>query len=163
MKQQDFTTSFEVAQSPMQVFDAINNVRGWWSEEVYGTTDKLGAEYFYHFKTVHQCKMKIEELIPGEQVTWRVLDNYFDFIKDQKEWKGTKISFQISRNGSKTRLVFTHFGLSPADECYHICHDAWTQYIQQSLKGLIETGKGAPNGKEGGFNEWLIAKHGLNG
>src|SRR5690606_18703433 len=40
--------------------------------------------------------------------------------------------------------TFTHRGLVPAYECYKICHDAWTHYIQGSLKELITTGKGKP-------------------
>jgi len=45
MNDQGFTTSFSVAQTPEDVFKAINNVRGWWSGEIDGDTGKLGAEF----------------------------------------------------------------------------------------------------------------------
>ena len=35
----DFTTSFVVDQSPVKVFEAINNVRGWWGEDLEGSND----------------------------------------------------------------------------------------------------------------------------
>jgi NAD(P)-dependent dehydrogenase (short-subunit alcohol dehydrogenase family) len=34
--------------------DAITNVRGWWSEEIEGATDKLSAEFIYHYEDVHR-------------------------------------------------------------------------------------------------------------
>ncbi len=145
MKNQDFTTTLLVNQTPEQVFNAVNNVRGWWSEEVTGTTDKLNAEFDYHYKDVHRCKMKIVTLVPNQKVVWLVEDNYFNFTKNQSEWKGTKISFEISSKGDQTELIFTHIGLLPGYECYTICSDAWGNYIKESLKDLIETGKGKPN------------------
>ena len=59
MKTKDYTTSFTVDQSPDKVFDSITNVRGWWSEEIDGSTDKLGAEFKYHYKDIHQGKRRL--------------------------------------------------------------------------------------------------------
>jgi len=67
MKDQNFTATLSVDQTPKEVFAAINNVRGWWSEEIEGGTDRLGDEFTYHYKDVHFCKMKLTELIPGKK------------------------------------------------------------------------------------------------
>jgi uncharacterized protein YndB with AHSA1/START domain len=140
-----FTASFVVDQTPEEVFAAINNVRGWWSEEIEGDTDKRGSEFRYHFKDVHRCTMKITELIPGKKVVWHVLDNYFSFAKDKTEWIDTKIRFDISKKGDKTEVRFTHVGLVPEYECYDVCSNAWNSYVNGSLRNLITTGKGQPN------------------
>ncbi len=42
MTNQNFTMTFSVDQTPEEAFGAIKNVRGWWSEEIEGSTDKLG-------------------------------------------------------------------------------------------------------------------------
>jgi len=148
MANQDFTTSILVDQTPAQAFQAINNVRGWWSEEIEGGTEKLNDVFDYHFEDVHSSTIKIVESIPDQKAVWHVLKNYFKFTEDKTEWNDTKIIFDISRKGEKTEIRFTHQGLVPTYECYKICHDAWTNYIQNSLKNLITTGKGKPNGKE---------------
>jgi hypothetical protein len=159
MKEQSFTTSFEVDQSAQQVFEAINNVRGWWSEQIEGSTNELNSEFRYHYKDIHICRMKITEMIPGEKVVWKVLDNYFNFTKSKTEWKDTEVIFRITEKNGKTVLTFTHAGLTPDDECYNVCFDAWTGYINKSLKNLITTGTGNPTQKDTSeFNEEIQKK-----
>lgn len=148
MSDKNFTIGFSVDQSPEEVFAAINNVRGWWSEEIDGSTDKLGAEFKYHYQDLHFSTQKITELVPGKKVVWHVLDSRIDFVKDKTEWNGTDIVFEITRKNGKTQLRFTHVGLVPAFECYGDCSEGWGFFINDSLRGLITTGKGQPNQKE---------------
>ena len=159
MKTSDFTTTFLVDQTPEEAINAIKNIRGWWSEGVEGSTDKLNDEFIYHYKDIHYCKMQLIELVADQRVVWLVLDNYFKFTEDKNEWIGTKLVFDISRKDDQTEIRFTHAGLVPQYECYEICREAWTNYIQNSLRNLITTGKGEPNPKEeDGFNAELAQK-----
>src|SRR5689334_17412915 len=96
MSEQSFTATFSVDQTPQQAFDAFNNPRGWWSEEIEGSTDKVGAEFTYHYEDVHTCRIRVTDLVPGQKVSWLVVDNYFSFTEDKTEWNGTTISFDIS-------------------------------------------------------------------
>lgn len=149
MNAQDFATGFTVDATPAEAFAAITNVRGWWSEEIEGTTDRLDGEFDYHYRDVHRCTMRMTELVPDERVVWHVVDNYFDFITDQTEWKGTQISFDVSAKGDQTEVRFAHRGLVPEYECYDVCSSEWSKYVNGSLKSLITTGTGQPNPREG--------------
>lgn len=141
----DFTTTILVDQEATEVFKAINNVRGWWSEEIEGSTDKVDVVFNYHYEDIHRCKIKVLELVPGKKVVWLVMENYFEFTEDEKEWTNTKIVFDITTSDKKTQVRMTHIGLVPEYECYEICKDGWTNYVQNSLQRLITTGKGLPN------------------
>ncbi len=148
----DFTSTILVDQSPRAAFDAILNVRAWWSEDIEGSTDKLNSEFTYRYREngedVHKCRMKLIEVVPDKKAVWLVTYNYFGFAKDKDdEWLGTKISFEISKRDKKTEIRFTHLGLIPKFECYDLCSSSWTQYIQESLLSLINTGNGQPNQK----------------
>jgi hypothetical protein len=161
MKKEDFTTAIWVEQDQPTVFNAIMNFRAWWSENIEGPTDQLNETFFYHYQQVHLCKIKLIELAPHKRLTYLVVENEFNFTKDKTEWVKTQLVFDISKDQEKTRVQFTHVGLVPAYECYPVCSDAWTSYIQGSLQSLITTGKGKPNGKEGGLNAELVEKWGL--
>ena len=143
-----FTAAFSVDQTPQEVFHAINNVRGWWSEDIEGGTKKAGDEFNYRYQNVHRCQIKVTELVPGERVAWRVLDNYFDFTQDKAEWKDTEIHFEITARDGKTEIRFTHVGLVREYECFDVCSNSWGFYLYTSLRALIRTGHGLPNRKE---------------
>ncbi len=144
-----FTAIFSVDQTPGEVFRAISNVRGWWSEDITGDTDKVGGEFTYRYQNAHRCRIRVTELAPGEKVAWHVLDNYFEFTQDTTEWQDTDIRFDITTatdGGSEVR--FTHVGLVPEYECFDICSNSWDFYLRTSLRALIRTGRGLPNRKE---------------
>jgi len=145
MSEQHYSTVFTVERSPQEAFEAINDVRGWWSEATEGDTGTLGAVFYYHYQDVHHCTIKITELVPGKKVVWHVLHNAFSFTQDKTEWNGTDVVFEIARKGTETEVRFTHRGLLPAHECYDICSNAWGQFITRSLRDLISTGTGQPN------------------
>lgn len=145
MTGQNFTTAFTVDQSPEEVFHAITNVRAWWSGEITGETDKLGAQFTYQVQDMHQSKQKITELIPGKKVVWHVLDANLRFAKDKREWKGTDIIFGITKRGDKSEVRFTHAGLVPDFECYGNCSNAWGLLVNGNLRKLITTGRAQPS------------------
>lgn len=145
---EDLTVSILVNQSPEQVFEAVNNVRGWWTENLEGDSQKLGDEFSVRFWDVHYSKQKLTEVVPGKKVVWLVTDSKLNFIKDTSEWTGTIIIFDISKQGDKTQLTFTHQGLTPDVECFGACSNAWGDYITKSLFDLVTTGKGQPTQQE---------------
>lgn len=145
----DYTKSFTVDRSPDEVYAAINNVRGWWSEDIDGDTDRLGAAFTFRYKTMHRSVHEIRELVPGQRVVWHIPEAEIHFVKDRAEWNGTDVVFAIHKRGTGTEVRFTHVGLVPRIECYGDCSGAWAFHLD-SLKKLIETGTGEPNHKERG-------------
>jgi hypothetical protein len=148
MNSKDYNIVFSVDQSPKEVFDAVNNVRRWWSEDIECSTDKLRAEFKFRHKDLHRSTQKITEFVPGWKVVWHVLDSQVSFVEDSTEWKGTDIVFEIIKKNNKTELRFTHVGLIPTIECYGDCAGAWGFFINESLRGLITSGTGRPSRKE---------------
>ena len=149
MSDQSYTTTVTVDRSPQEVFDAIVDVRGWWSQEIEGRTDEVGAEFRYRghdeADTVeHLATIRVTELVPAQRVVWRVLDNHMSFIDDQTEWVGTEIRFELTEKDGGTEIRFTHAGLVPRYECFDVCRNAWGFYVGESLPELVTTGRGRP-------------------
>lgn len=132
--------------SPAEVFAAVTNVRGWWSAKLKGSSKAQGDEFEFQYEEIHYSTQRLIEVVPDKKVVWLVTDSRLTFLKkEQNEWKNTRVSFEISANGAKTEVRFTHFGLVPEIECFAACSEGWTHYLKNSLMKLIETGKGKPD------------------
>ncbi|MEV0802062.1 SRPBCC domain-containing protein [Kribbella sp. NPDC050281] len=140
----DFTTTATIDRAPAEVFAAILDTRSWWNEAIEGATSHRGDEFGFEVHGLHRTRIRVTDVIPDKRVEWLVLENAFEFIEDQTEWLGNRMVFELKPAGDACTLSFTQFGLVPDYECYEVCSSAWTFFIRDSLRNLIEKGKGNP-------------------
>ncbi len=146
MMPQDFTTTLLFSNTPQEVYEAINNVRSWWTENLEGGTHEVNDEFTVTFGDMHMSTQRITDLKPNKRVEWLVTYSKLNFVELKDEWTNTTIVFEITE-GPQTELRFTHRGLIPQIQCYGGCSKGWAQYINGSLHKLLTTGTGAPGKK----------------
>ncbi len=142
MNTTDLSFTVTVDQDPDQVFAAINDVRSWWAGDIDGPTDVLGATFTYSVADMHQSTQLVTELVPGELVTWRVVDGHIRFVEDESEWTGTVVRFEITPRPGGSEVRFTHHGLVPDIECFESCSSAWRYYVGTCLRDRLTTAAG---------------------
>ncbi len=143
MEKQDYTVSITVAATPQQAFEAINDVAGWWTKAFEGDSEKPEDVFTVRFGETY-ITSSVVELIPFKKITWLVTDCNKHWLKNKKEWNGTRMDWSISDGEDGTTITFTHIGLVPGIECYNGCEGAWNSYIKESLFKLLSEGKGKP-------------------
>ena len=144
MERQDYHVSFTVNAKPHEVFNTINNVTTWWTENLDGASQKLGDEFTVRFDDIHVTTQKLVEVVPDKKVVWLVTESNLNFVENKHEWTNTTISFEIQEQGDQTQVNFTHFGLVPTVQCFGGCSKGWDYFIKGSLYKLLTDGKGTP-------------------
>jgi hypothetical protein len=139
----NYTATFTVSQSPIEVYEAVRNVRAWWNARIAGDPAKVGDLFIQEAPGLHRAELRVTAADPGTRMVWHVEASDMTFLQDTTEWVGTDIVFDIEPEGTGSKLRFTHHGLMPGQECYDICENAWGGYMA-SLHGLITTGVGRP-------------------
>jgi uncharacterized protein YndB with AHSA1/START domain len=123
--------------SPRDVYGALTTLGGlssWWTTTTYGES-RVGGVLRFRFGA-GGFDMKVLEFEPDRRVLWQVVDG-------PEEWIGTKISFELRREGDWTLVYFKHQGWKQAVDFMHHCSTKWGVFLL-SLKSRLETGQGAP-------------------
>jgi uncharacterized protein YndB with AHSA1/START domain len=145
----DFTTNITIASTPADVFAAILDTRGWWNQAIDGPTARPGDEFGFEVEGLHHFRARVTDVTPDQRVEWLVLENHFTFVKDQSEWVGDRMVFELEPVEAGTKVTFTQRGLVPELECYDVCSNAWAFFVRDSLRLLAEQGEGKPETNAG--------------
>ncbi|WFR73123.1 SRPBCC domain-containing protein [Prescottella defluvii] len=86
------------------------------------------------------------ELQPAKRVVW-------EFIEGPEEWIGTRVVWDLRRDGDYTIVLFTQEGWKVPVEFMHHCSTKWALFLM-SLKSLVETGTGAPDPRDVKIDNW---------
>jgi hypothetical protein len=141
MNKDNFSYSFKTSKPINEVFELLLEIEQWWSglyeENIQGKSQSENDEFtFKAGGGVHYSKQKLIELVPDKKIVWLVTDSNLSFLENTAEWNCTKIRFDLSKDETNTKVIFTHEGLVPQIECYGACSSAWTSYLDNLKKKL---------------------------
>jgi len=142
MDNKSVEVNIEFAKTTQYVFDCIRQVSKWWSTDFEGNSAEMHDEFVIHHPGAHYSKQKIVEIIPNKRIIWLVTESTLHWLRgDKHEWTNTRMIFEISAEGDKTKLRVTHEGLTPEKECYERCSEGWNMVIKERLIDFIADGK----------------------
>ncbi len=147
MKTQDYHSSITAHISAKEAFEKIADVNDWWTANFEGSAKKLNDVFTVRFGETFVV-FKITEIHPENKIVWLVTDCHLPWLNDKKEWKNTKIVWEISHEKDETKIEMTHVGLTPDVECYENCKKGWDHFINESLFKLFTENKGLPQAKK---------------
>ncbi len=129
-----------VSAPPDHVYEAVATPAGiseWWTRDgVRGESKKGSRLEFFFGQPEPAAVMEITGLRTDEQVSWSC-------VGGADEWIGTALTFELTRQGDETVVLFTHAGWQNPSEFMAHCSARWA-YFLLSLKRYLETGKGTP-------------------
>ncbi len=139
----DYRISVRIDAPADVVFDAVTTTEAltaWWSQ-VTGSGMTGGELRFPMVADQQPLLIHVDEAARPTTVRWTVTECTF-----MEDWVGTHPTFTIMPIGQNScELNFEHRGLNDQLECKDMCSRSWDHFVGTSLRGLAESGTGAPN------------------
>jgi uncharacterized protein YndB with AHSA1/START domain len=112
----------------------LDGLAGWWTTDTQGSCNAGGTLQFRFGDK--GTRVKVLELEAGRHVLWQV-------VEGPAAWVGTKLSFELAKDGDYTQVLFKHLGWKEPSQLMAHCSTKWAMFLM-SLKSLVEAGKGTP-------------------
>ncbi len=144
MEKNDYYNRIKVSVPVKEAFKKITEVSKWWSQSFKGRSQKTGDTFSVSFGETF-VDFRVGEVIPDKKIVWDVTDCNLHWIENKKEWKDTKIVWEVYPDKGKTKVGMTHVGLVPQAECFNDCKTGWNFYIEKSLFKLLTGSVGLPD------------------
>ena len=108
---------------------------GWWTVQALAEP-VVGSVADFKFGDRYHTAMRIVALDASKKVEW-------ECVAGDEEWVGTRVVFDLERQGDQTLVRFVHGGWRKVTDFYASCNYNWGYYLT-SLKSYCETGEGTP-------------------
>jgi uncharacterized protein YndB with AHSA1/START domain len=146
----DFELHLQFAVPGERLFNALatlDGTKGWWTKFSEGSVS-VGEEASFRFPGGESfAAMKTLQRDAPRLLEWECVNSKHDKImghNELREWIGTQIRFVIrDLDNGKSQLDFTHFRLGQLG-CSAVCSGGWSFFLNESLRGYLEMGKGQP-------------------
>ena len=138
-----------IKSSAGEVYEALTTAEGlagWWTNDTTGDGGRVGDALRFRFGSHGGFDMRVLELEPAAHVLWEV-------VGGPEEWIGTRVRWDLRREGEFTIVLFRHEDWREPVEFMHHCSTKWGAFLL-SLKALVETGRGAAHPHDVKIDNW---------
>lgn len=106
-----------------QVLTTEEGLANIWTKKLI-VKPEVGFINEFDFNEVEITKMKILELGKDSRIYWECVDS-------DKEWIGTRISFDLSQQKDITAVTLKHSDWRAVTEYYRWCNYNWSMFLQR--------------------------------
>lgn len=146
----NYQRTIRVRNTPKAAFEALTTGIGHWWTKPDKPIARIGDQAKFSFPPgISFWTFKAMDLVPDKRVEMVCVDALHLHEGQPKaierEWLGTRVTWDIQQRDASTNIVIEHHGLVPALHCYDICEAGWDFFFMNSLRSYLDTGAGKPH------------------
>jgi uncharacterized protein YndB with AHSA1/START domain len=139
----DLHHQIEINASPAKVFAALSSKKGnagWWTADSKIKAKQGGEAQFGFVKRSTIFTFTIDKIEKGKELVMTC-------TAGPPDWVGTRLHWNISRDGKATNVAFKHAGWASMNPHCASCNSIWGRLMFR-LKDYVESGKPKPQWKK---------------
>ena len=152
MTTNSYTRDIIVSSSPSAAYQALTSEFDKWWTPSSNPVSAVGETITFRFGPTYWV-MRASNLVPDKFVELECIEAHHihDGMPSSilNEWEGTKLKWEIQKQGKNTKITLLHKGLVPSLDCYGICEEGWDYFFVNSLKKYLDEGEGSPYENKG--------------